>query len=57
MVEDYGRFSGTIPAGVTDSAYPVQYFFEVRDGADRAWLYPGLDATLSNRPYFVVRQS
>jgi hypothetical protein len=57
MVEDYGRFVGTIPASLTDSPYPVQYFFELRDRPDRAWFYPGLNQTLSNRPYFVVRQS
>jgi hypothetical protein len=57
MATDGGRFVGTIPATVTDSAYPVQYFFEVRDSPTRAWLYPGLDETLSNRTYFVVRQA
>jgi hypothetical protein len=57
MVEDYGRSIGTIPADVTDSPYPIQYYVELRDNPGRAWLYPGLDETLSNRPYFVVRQT
>lgn len=56
MVGDYGRYVGTIPASLTDSAYPVQYCFELRDRPDRAWMYPGLDETFSNRPYFVVRR-
>lgn len=56
MGQEDGRSIGTIPASVTDSPYPVQYFFELRDSPGRAWLYPGLNETLSNRPYFVVRQ-
>jgi hypothetical protein len=55
MIEDEGRSVGTIPADVTDSPYPIQYYVELRDNPGRAWLYPGLDETLSNRPYFVVR--
>ena len=56
MSEDGDQFVATIPASLTDSPYPVQYFVELRDRPDRAWLYPGLNETLSNRPYFVVRQ-
>jgi hypothetical protein len=56
MFEDYGRFVGTIPAAVTDSPYPIQYYFELRDRPSRAWLYPGLDDSLANRPCFLVRQ-
>ena len=30
--------------------------FELRRDPDQAWLYPGFNATLSNQPYFLVRQ-
>ncbi|MDZ4802464.1 MAG: hypothetical protein SGI92_30265 [Bryobacteraceae bacterium] len=45
-----------IPAGFTDSAYPLLYYFELRDGAGHAWLYPGFEPDLANQPYFVVRR-
>lgn len=50
-------YQTTIPGDYTDTDYPVQYFFEVRDGGGRAWLCPGFDADLSNQPYYVIRQS
>lgn len=40
-----------------NSRYPLMYFFELRAGVGRAWLYPGFEADLSNQPYFVVRQA
>jgi hypothetical protein len=46
-----------IPGDYTDSPYPLEYYFEVREEAARPWLYPGFNATLSNQPYFVVRQA
>lgn len=46
-------FMAAIPAGYTDSPFPLQYYFELsRPGA--AWLYPGFNATLSNQPYYAV---
>ena len=43
----------TIPASYTNSAFPLQYYFEVR--ADKeATLYPLLNATLNNQPYFAL---
>ncbi len=49
-------FSAEIPAGYTDSPFPIQYYFELRNGSLNAWLYPGLDINRPNQPYFVVRQ-
>lgn len=46
-----------IPAEYTDSKYPVEYYFEIRESPESAWLYPGFNGNLSNRPYFVVRQA
>ncbi len=44
-----------IPAGYTDSPYPLQYYFELHDGPAKACLYPGFAPDLLNQPYFVVR--
>lgn len=46
-------YKGTIPADYTHSAFPLEYFFELKRGGD-AWMHPGFNATLSNQPYFVV---
>jgi hypothetical protein len=45
----------TIPGTYTDSPYALEYFFEMHDASGHAWLYPGLNATLSNQPYYVVQ--
>jgi len=45
-----------IPGEYTDSPYSLQYYFEWRDESGQSWLYPGLGASLSNQPYFVLRQ-
>jgi hypothetical protein len=49
------RFHGAIPASYTQSQYPLQYYFELKQGHEKTWLYPGLDTNLMNQPYFVVR--
>jgi hypothetical protein len=41
-----------IPATYTDTAFPLLYFFELRDGKKNAWLYPDLNAEVPNQPYF-----
>jgi hypothetical protein len=46
----------TIPAAYTDSAFPLQYYFEIRKGTNEASLYPGFAPDLANAPYFIVRQ-
>ena len=50
-------YSATLPADYTDTQYPLQYYFELRDASGKAWLYPGFSASLTNQPYFVVRRS
>jgi hypothetical protein len=50
-------YRATIPATYTDSAYPVQYYFELKEGPDKAWLYPGFMPDLANQPYFVLRRT
>lgn len=51
------RFEATLPGDYTDSPYPLQYWFELRDASGRAWPWPGFNAELSNQPYFIVRQA
>lgn len=48
-----GEYHAAIPAGYTDSPYPLQYYFELRS-AKAAWFYPAFNATLSNQPYYDV---
>jgi hypothetical protein len=50
------QWRATIPAAYTDSAYPLQYYFEFKSGPETAWLYPGLGPDLTSQPYFVVRR-
>ena len=46
----------TIPADYTQSPYPLQYYFEVKDAPASAGLFPGLGEHLTRQPYFVVRR-
>ena len=54
MSGDGGRYAGAIPAEYTDSRYALEYYFELRDENGVAWMCPGFNQTLSNRPYFTV---
>jgi hypothetical protein len=47
-------FRAAIPADYTGSVYPLQYYFELKDGPKKGWLFPGFTAELTNQPYFVV---
>jgi hypothetical protein len=49
-----GRQTAAIPGAYTDSAYPLQYYLEVRDGGVPG-LLPGLAPDLANEPYFTIR--
>ena len=50
------RYRASIASEYADSPFPLQYYFEVVDAPERAWLYPGFSAGLANQPYFVVRR-
>jgi hypothetical protein len=52
-----GKRTATIPSAYTDSAYPIEYYFEVAVAPGRKVLHPGLSPSLTQQPYFVVRQS
>jgi hypothetical protein len=51
------RFRATIPASYSNSPYPLEYYFEITEAANKVWLYPGFSPELTNQPYFVVRQA
>jgi hypothetical protein len=49
--------SGAFFAATPGQQYPLQYYFELRSGADNAWLFPGLGKNLQTQPYLVVRSA
>jgi hypothetical protein len=55
MKLDHGDFAAEIPGDYTDSEFPLQYYFELRNAGGDAWLYPALNSTLSNQPYYAVK--
>jgi hypothetical protein len=56
-MQRFGKsFRATISSDYTDTLYPLQYYFELREESKKAWLYPGLTANLTQQPYFVVRK-
>ncbi|MFD0751227.1 hypothetical protein ACFQZS_13835 [Mucilaginibacter calamicampi] len=48
--------SAVIPASYSKSDYPIAYYFELKQDAAAAILYPGFGAKLTDEPYFVMRQ-
>ncbi len=56
MKSDGRMWQGTIPAKYTDSAFPLQYYFELTEGPESAALYPGLGEQRTGQPYYVVRK-
>jgi hypothetical protein len=50
-------YSATIPGSYTDSQYPLEYYFAVKQSPEKAVLYPGLPTDLTQQPYFVVRRA
>lgn len=50
-------YRASIPADYTDSPYPLQYYFEFKEGPEKAWLYPGFAPDLASQPYFVVQRT
>ena len=48
------EYRGVVPAGYTQSPYPMLYYFEVHS-ATGSTIYPGFNPDLSNQPYYLVR--
>jgi hypothetical protein len=46
-----------IPDSYTRTEFPLEYFFELRNSAGQAWLFPGFEPNLCNQPYFVLLQA
>jgi hypothetical protein len=40
----------------TKTAFALEYYFELRNKPDNAWMYPGFQPDLANQPYFVISQ-
>ena len=55
MQKSGNSFHEAIPADYTNSLYPLQYYFELRESKNKASLYPGISEKLTQQPYFVVR--
>jgi hypothetical protein len=51
------EYHAEIPASYSMSVYPLQYYFELKQAPETAWLYPGFAPDLANQPYFVVRRA
>jgi hypothetical protein len=52
-------YRAEIPGSYTNSAFPIQYYFELRPRSGAPFLFPGLNPNPSHQPqpYFVVRQA
>ena len=48
------RYIAVIPADYTQSVYPLEYYFELSNGRETAWMHPAFNATLSNQPYYAI---
>jgi hypothetical protein len=49
------QFAASLPAAYTETAFPLEYFFEISMNDGKAGLHPGFTPDLTNQPYFVVR--
>jgi hypothetical protein len=54
MEQAHSAFRSAIPGEYTNSAFPLQYYFELRRGNSEAWFYPAFNSTWSNQPYFAI---
>ncbi|HET8827302.1 MAG TPA: hypothetical protein VFM77_19325 [Terriglobales bacterium] len=54
MVTSGDTLSFVLPADYTNSKYPLEYYFEAREGVNWVRLFPGLWNKLQTEPYFVV---
>jgi hypothetical protein len=57
MTSGGASWRGGIPAAYTQTAYPLQYYFEVKDAPESSGLYPSLGKARTDQPYFVVRRA
>lgn len=57
MVERGGYYQAEISADYTQSPYALEYFFEIHNGSNQAWLLPGFDPNDPIQPYFLVKRT
>jgi len=57
MQTDGLSYKAEISADYTNTPFPLQYYFEVRESSGVAWVVPGLEAKWKGQPYYFVRQS
>ena len=50
-------YQSAIAASYTDSAFALQYYFQIRPANGNAWLHPGLEQRWHGQPYYFVRQA
>jgi hypothetical protein len=50
-------YQAVIAANYTDSAFPLQYHFQIRTDASNVRLHPGLEHCWNGQPYYFLRQA
>ncbi len=55
MAAQGGGWHVQLPGSLADSAFPIQYYFELTSESGAVSVYPGFDQTWSSQPYIVVR--
>jgi len=50
-------FLADIPAAYSDSPFPLQYHFQIRDASGKVGVSPGLNPGWNGQPYYVMRQA
>jgi hypothetical protein len=56
MRRNGATFEATVPGAYTDSDFALVYYFTVHAAGGDAWILPGLDESLANQPYHLLRQ-
>jgi len=54
MVRNGSVYEATIPSTYTDSMFPLEYYFELKQSPEAVTLYPGFSPALTRQPYFVI---
>lgn len=54
MARSGANYKSAIPADYTNSPFPLQYYFALRQADGSASLFPAFNATLSNQPYYAI---
>lgn len=55
MQPNGNNFQAIVPSEYTNSPYPLQYYFELKESQKKAFLFPGFNEKFTNQPYYVIR--